>query len=120
VYFEGRELKNHAEAVPVDELKEGSVYFLVDFIDPEMHLPRLEPVVYIGSDLAAGDVGQLYFQDLASYRDGIRFGAKMDEAADPLFVQTPLARMRPVFEFEKALEILMSCSLRRQGVPGTM
>ena len=118
--FEARELKNFAEPVPLGELKEGVVYFQVAFIDNEMCLPRLEPVVYIGKDISPGDVGQLYFQDAASYRDGFRFGDASQETAQAVFTQTPAARSISVYDYERALEILMSCSLRRQGIPGTM
>ena len=117
VRFEARELKKYTEAVQLNELKEGGIYFLVEFLDRAMHVPKLEPVVYVGKDLSPGDVGQVYFQDAASYLEGGRFGAEVDPAeSEPVFIQTPSSGMRPVFEYERALEVLMSCSLRRQGI----
>jgi hypothetical protein len=117
--FEARELAEYPESVPVHELKEGAIYFAVEFVDRGTFLPRLEPRVYIGRDLCPGDVGQLYFQDAASYLEGVRFGSAGSAIADATFVQTPEARDKrvSVFEYERALEILMSCSLRRRQEP---
>lgn len=120
MHFEGRDLKLYAEPVSVNELQEGAVYFLVDFVDNETCIPRLQPFVHIGRDLARGDVGRLYFQDAFSYWQGVRFGAAGDDADEAEFIQTAEARARPVYEYERALEILMSCSLRRRGLPGAM
>lgn len=120
--FEERELKAYAEPVPVEELKEGAVYFLVEFLDVDMHVPRMEPLIFLGRNLGEGDAGQLYFQDADSYRKGIRYGEEPREETEgqAVFIQTPEKRGRPVYEYERALDILMSCSLRRRGIRGTM
>ena len=39
-----------------------------------MRIPELTPLVFIGRSLAENDMDALYFQDAASYLDGIRFG----------------------------------------------
>ena len=118
--FEARELKAYAEPVPVGEFKEGAVYFLLEFLDIDMHVPRMEPVIFLGRNLEDGDVSQLYFQDAVSYRKGIRYGDEAGEASEEaVFIQTPETRGRPLYEYESALDILLSCSLRRREARGT-
>jgi len=73
--FEARDLKPYSEPINVHELQEGTIYFALGFLDREMLIPTLEPVVYIGKDLEDGEGNrdQFYFQDAESYRKGIRY-----------------------------------------------
>jgi hypothetical protein len=73
VYFDGRELKPYAEPVSSSELSEGTVYFAVNFVDEEMLIPTMETLVFVGRNLEPDDVGEVYFQDVASYREGVRY-----------------------------------------------
>jgi hypothetical protein len=114
--FEQREVNPYAEPVPAAELEAGTVYFAVTFVDQEMLIPVMETVVFVGRDLEADDAGQLYFQDVDSYQRGVQYGAvPEDEQAN--FYIGPEAEMGHIFEYERALDILMVCSLRRRGVP---
>ncbi|MGB0037072.1 MAG: hypothetical protein WBP79_16515 [Candidatus Acidiferrales bacterium] len=108
--FEERELKPYAETVPPDGLEVGTVYFAVNFIDDEMLIPIVEPKVFIGRNLNPEQGDYLYFQDIDSYRQGVRFEAG---------TQTSEARFetgteRHIFEYERALDVLMRCALRRR------
>ena len=109
--FEGREIKDYAEPVPVDQLEPGVIYFAVDFYEDEMLTPVMEPKVYIGRDLDPEEEG-CYFQDLDSYNDGIRFASSTPED-DVLF---EIGIENRVYDYEEALEILMACSLRRRSL----
>src|SRR5262245_46597246 len=108
--FEARKLKSYAEPVPTDSLAIGEVYFNVLFLDEETLIPTMEPVVFIGKNLATGDVDSLYFQDAASYRDGIRFGPDATDEDATFFTGST----RAVFTYERALDLLLACSLRRR------
>lgn len=111
--FEARELRSYAEPVSADELQEGEVYFSVRYVDEEMLIPTMDTLVFIGRDLEPGHSGELYFQDVDSYRSGVRIAtATADDGAIFLLesVEKPW-----IFSFDKALELLLKCSLRRQG-----
>jgi hypothetical protein len=111
MYFEGRELKSYAEPVLASELKEGLVYFSVQFIDEEMLIPIVEPLVFIGRNIHPGDVAQVYFQDAGSYRQGLRYeSATSDHGV--VFYQQSEKEINHIFEYERALDVLMACSLR--------
>ena len=69
MYFEGRELKEYAEPVSATELREGDVYFALNYVDCDLLVPVVETVVFIGRDLEPDDVGQVYIQDVESYRE---------------------------------------------------
>ena len=60
--FPERELKPYAEPVLATDLNEGSVYFLVTFVDNDLHIPVIETLVFVGK----GDDGLLQFQDVQS------------------------------------------------------
>jgi hypothetical protein len=111
--FEERELKPYAEPISAGELKEGSVYFSVNYVDEAMLIPVVEPVVFIGSNLDADDHGRVYFQDIESYRAGVRHDtASADDQAT--FLTGSDKRIGHIFEYESALDELLRCALRRR------
>ena len=111
--FEARDLKPYAEPVSPPDLKEGTIYFAVNFVDDEMLIPLVEPRVYIGKNLDAEEPG-FYFQDVDSYRQGIRFGSS-DRETEAIF---EIGTEKHVFEYEKALDVLMRCALDRRAAQG--
>jgi len=111
--FEERELKPYAEPVLASDLKEGSVYFAVQYLDEGMLTPEMEALIFIGMNLGQGDVGQLYFQDALSHREGIRYGSpNVDRRA--LFYRQSEVEVSHIFDYEHALDALMGCALRRR------
>jgi hypothetical protein len=109
-HFEGREVPCDSEYAPASSLIEGHIYFTVSFVDRELLVPSMVPLVFIGRDLDEGDSGMLYFQDAASHVAGVRFGsADQDEAEfHCVHVDTPF-----VYEYERALDRLLWCSMER-------
>jgi hypothetical protein len=102
VRFEGRELKSYAEPVSAAELKEGSVYFALTFVDEDMLIPTMETLVFAGRDLEPGNVRKFYFRDVDSEDE-------WDYTA---------SNINHIFEIEHALDQLMACSLRRRKAYG--
>jgi hypothetical protein len=116
--FEERELKPYAEPVTPDTLKAGEVYFSVQFTDEDMLVPIMETWVFAGRNLDSEDVDvdRLYFQDVESYLQGIRYESAADENAS---FQVPSKNdINHIFDYERALDQLMKCSLRRRKVAG--
>jgi hypothetical protein len=114
--FEGRDLKPYSEYVQPSGLVEGEIYFAVHFLDDQMLVPELDPVVFIGRNLERGDCERLYFQDAASYMSGIRYGNSGEHADDGQTKIHVVEENAPfVFDFERALDVLLRCSLKRQG-----
>jgi len=113
VYFEGRQLTEYAEPVSSHDLREGQLYFAVNYIDDEMLIPTMETVVFIGRNLEPGDVGQVYFQDVESHREGVSFDPNTDDGA-ARFQCGSEDELGHIFDYEHALEELMRCSLRHK------
>jgi hypothetical protein len=113
VRFEERELKPYAESVSPDDLVSDQVYFTVRFADEKLFVPIVEPLVFIGRNLEKGDNDLLYFQKFESYSNGVRFDPSTGKNAREVHVRGP-EDLKHIFEFEKALNVLMSCSLRRR------
>ena len=128
--FESRELPPYGEYVCAEQLKIGHVYFRVSFLDEESVIPELIPLVYVGRNLEPGDEiegSRLYFQSAGSYLAGIRYQDEVpdgsgDEPGFDVFpfgaawFETTLESGGPnVFEYEKALDSLLRCSLRRKS-----
>jgi hypothetical protein len=114
--FESRKLNPHAEPVEALKLNVGSVYFFLNYIDTDMLIPMLEPMIFIGSNLESGDRDQLYFQDLDSYRQGIRYQSA-DPDVEARFSVGSQKEINHVFDYEHALDEMMRCSLRRNRIP---
>ncbi len=113
MHFEARSLKSHSQPVSADDLREESTYFFVGFVDEEMFFPTLDPMVFVGEDLETGDLGQVYFQDLESFRRGARYET-VTEDNPATFYTGSRDQLGHVFNYERALEELMACSLRRR------
>jgi len=110
--FEGRDLKPYSEPVVVSELKEGQVYFSVIFVDDELLIPLVGTWVFAGRKLDPKlEDDRLYFQDVGSYGKGIRYGSP--NAYEAEFQIQREQYVKHIFEYERALEVLMNCSLRR-------
>src|SRR5215472_13336451 len=111
--FEGRQLKPYAEPIVPEELREEEVYFSLQFVDEEMLVPILAPLVFVGRNLAEGDVDLMYFQDYESFGHGLRYSsADADELAEfHVFGPKDISH---IFEYEHALDELMRCALRRR------
>jgi hypothetical protein len=110
MYFPERELKPYGEPVTPHQLRIGETYFGVYFLDKEGFVPVLEPRVFIGQNLEPEDKDKLYFQDFASYQKGLRFNTA--SAGDEAVFET--GAEKHVFEYERALDVLLTCSLRRE------
>lgn len=113
--FEARELKSHAEPISDAELEKGSVYFLVSFVDEQMLIPTMDTVVFVGRNLEPGDEEQVYFQDIDSFRRGILYDTA-EEGDHAVFHSGSRNELGHVFDYERALDRLLVCSLRRKKV----
>jgi hypothetical protein len=112
--FEARKLRQYSEPIKATDLKEGSVYFSLNFCDERMLIPVVEPVVFIGKNLRSSDVGVvLYFQEIDSYLQGLRFNSAT-ESDTGSFQSGTEGQFKYIFEFERALDELMKCALRRK------
>lgn len=119
VFFPGRELPPWAEHVRPDDLVEHEVYFTVSFLDREMSIPELQAVVFLGRNLAPDDINRVYFQDASSYFDGTRPFDQLRGETRPdadAVVQSMQDSDCFLMEYEKAVEVLLRCLLRRQAV----
>lgn len=112
MHFDGRDLKPYSEPVLNAEIQEGAVYFAITFVDQEMLIPLVETLVFIGRNLEPGDIGKVYFQDVQSYREGIPYGGDEDDVAE--FQTGSENELSHIFAYERALEVLMRCSLNRK------
>ena len=71
--FEERDLPLWSVPLALSDLQVGITYFVLSFVDDEMHVPELRPVVFAGADLNGEGEGRLYFQDFASFERGTRY-----------------------------------------------
>jgi len=110
--FSARDLKPYAEPISPLDLRKGSVYFVVSYADEDLLIPLLEPLVFIGRDLEPDDENHVYFQDVGSYRKGIPYSGL--QGAHTSFHVYSAKYINNFFEYERALDELMRCSLRRQ------
>ena len=114
LHFESREVPRYAEPITPQELREGDVYFAVRFKDDKRFIPTMYPLVYLGRGLRPDLGDRFYFQDVGSYvQHGSAVASKI-EGAD-LYAQLP-DQLKDIFTYERALDRLLCCSLRRRGL----
>ena len=113
--FEERNLKPYAEPMSASDLKEGEIYFFLNFVDEDMLVPAFTTGVFIGRNLEAGDIDLVYFQDVRSYRQGVRYDWDSDEEREGIFFHGSETETGHVFEYERALDGLLACLLRRSA-----
>lgn len=111
----GRETNFSPKPVTLSELEAGTIYFFVNFIDEDMLIPAMEPFVFVGRNLEEGDVGRVYFQDIDSYRKGIRY-TTTTELNPATFYTGAEDQLGHIFHYEQALEVLIICAQRRHNV----
>ena len=110
--FEARDLKPYAEPVVASQLEEGEVYFSVVFVDDDMAIPVMRTWVFAGKTFDEEiREDRLIFQDVESYLQGVRYDS--DNESEGEFHLQQQRYVNHIFEYEHALEVLMSCSLRR-------
>jgi hypothetical protein len=112
--FEAREVKPYAEPLEISDLRIGEIYYHAAFFDDEMLVPVLEPLIFIGENLHSEGEGNAYFQDVTSYQAGVRFEDDFwpDTAVFQFFSANNLGC---IFDFDRALNVLLGCSLRRDA-----
>jgi hypothetical protein len=71
------------------------------------------PRVFIGRNIEPDDENEPYFQDFESYKHGTRLDSST--ADDEAIFES--GAEKHVFEYERALDLLMSCALRRRDQP---
>jgi hypothetical protein len=100
-------------------------------MDEDMAIPELVPLVFIGRDLCPEEPG-LYYQDAGSFFEGKRWDGTNDEPAagsvnadadvDGLhngwFETESEETYSTVYEFDKALDDFLTCSLKRRKWDG--
>jgi hypothetical protein len=112
--FEQRELKPYAQPVSASNLTLGSTYFSVIYVDDEMLIPTVEPLIFIGENLDVNDIGRVvYFQDAQSYRRGLRHDSAENDPDITLFAGQK-TKYNTSLEYEDAVDELLRCSLRRR------
>ena len=114
LYFEARRLSAGSDPVQAEALVDGHVYFAVRYVDENMLIPIVETLVFIGRNLEPDDVGRLYFQDVRFYQAGREYQAgdrRGDLGIEVYFEGSTNA----LFEYGRALDELLRCSLRRRA-----
>ena len=109
--FEARDLKEFAEPISMGALEIGATYFSVQFVDEKGLIPVMETLVFVGREVVGNGQVLLRFQDFESYHAGVQFDAP--DTVDAVFYSQPEDQVKHIFEFDKALDRLLACSIRR-------
>ena len=114
ILFGSRRLKQYSTPVRTMDLKTNTVYFSLNFFDKDLLIPCLRPVIFVGQNLNPHDRGAVfYFQDLESHIQGLRYD-HTKRTKSTYFYSGSEGELNYIFEYERGLEELMKCSLRRK------
>lgn len=117
MHFEERKIAPNAEPILEDSLKEGEVYFSVQYGENELLTPRMEPLVFAGEYVGSDGLSRLRFQDVWSYRKGVRHDS--NDSSEASFQSARRGHTNHIFEYDRALDELMRCALRRKKARGS-
>ena len=112
--FPATKLKSYAKPVSGADMKQGRVYFALQFEDPDLLVPVLQPLIFLGYDLDGKNTNLRWFQDFDSYRAGVRYENGSAEEL-PSFQTYGPEEGKQIFEYRHALERLMWCEMCRSG-----
>ena len=113
--YPATELVPYAEPVSPQEMQEGRVYFVLQFLDRDFLVPHLYPLIFLGLDLDGDSRNLRYFQDFDSYMAGVRYGGHGEEDSSCFHVYGP-EEGKHIFDYEYALKGLMRCALTRRDM----
>jgi hypothetical protein len=109
--------------VSPDSLVVGEVYFVAGYYDHERRVPFVQPLVFIGRNLARTNDDadrRWYFQDYESYRDGIGFrqdSSQVDDRTGSDFVVYPTDKDLSVYDLATVVGLLAQGLDESRGRP---
>lgn len=113
-------MSNHtlffAEPVHSSDLREGGVYFMLNYFDVEMLVPDMKTLVFIGMGLNGETSEMLYFQDYESFVEWGAFPKPIGEFGK--VIRCAADNVTSIFELDKAINILQQCHKRLIGTKG--
>lgn len=104
--IKSKRIRPYAEPVEVSDLNAGMIYFKVTYVDAACCIPMVESLVFLGAKKLGG-TQKLLFQDVETYW----CDADSNESAK---FECSTNGINSIFEFDKALEELERCSIRRR------
>jgi hypothetical protein len=111
--FPARKLKPYAQPVDPARMEKGRVYFALQYLDYALFVPFLEPLIFLGFNLDRKNPDIRFFQGYESYIAGVRYKRARKAHRSDFHLYGP-DEGKHIFDYEHALEGLMSCALRRQ------
>ena len=76
--FAATDLKPYAEPVPSEELRQGQVYLALQFVDEDLLVPVLQPLLFLGWNLDGDEPRVRFFQDYESFVAGVRYASRSE------------------------------------------
>lgn len=113
--FPATELPPYAEPVSPQEMQEGRVYFALQFLDRDLLVPHLYPLIFLGTDLDGESENLRVFQHFNSYIARARYDTHSEQDSE-CFQYYGQEEGKHIFDFENALKVLMRCALTRRDV----
>lgn len=113
--FPATELPPYGEPVSPDEMQPGRVYFALQYQDPDLLVPNVYPLIFLGHDLDGDRRNMRFFQDFDSYRAGLRYESRSEGDRESFQVYGP-DEGKHIFDYEHALRSLMRCALTRRDI----
>ncbi|HEX8611482.1 MAG TPA: hypothetical protein VF800_09365 [Telluria sp.] len=102
----------YAEPIGASELKQGNLYFMLNYFDEDLLIPELQTLVFLGRDVTGGGDSLLYFQDIQSYTTRGPYPNSTDGPGD-IFNCTD-DQLGCIFRLDKAVSALQNCVRRRE------
>jgi hypothetical protein len=102
----------YSEPIDLSELKQGNLYFMLNYFDEEVLIPELQTLVFLGREVTGEKNSLLYFQDIESYTTRGPYPNSADRPGD--FFDCTDDQLGCIFRLDKAVLELQHCMRRRE------
>lgn len=106
-------MKARAQSVRPSELVKGSTYFMVSYVDDDLLIPIVEPMVFLGRSIHGDADGKLYFQNAESFTHHGPYPEATDGDQDVFAF--PDEGLGSILNLDEAVEELQRCLARKRG-----
>jgi hypothetical protein len=100
--FPATELPPYSEPVLPSEMQVGRVYFALQYLDRDLLVPHLYPLIFLGDDLDGNPRNMRFFQDFDSYSAGVRYASRGQEHSECFQTYGP-DEGKHIFDYDHAL-----------------
>lgn len=95
-----------------DDLVEGKTYFRLNYVDLDLRIPALEPLVFLGASERTADQSYFEFQDASSYFSALEEDETTHHESPGFVMLFSQDQLQAIFDLPSVIAELQLCLSR--------